>query len=157
VTVFEHIVFCQSQPIHLGDNKYVMVRDPRTSISKDLVSLKPLDNKVVKERWLSAVGQGGLSLTSGIPVCQEFYTCLHRNANGAKPLSDPTLEGGFFRLSKGMTARYTEIRAETRLSFWLAFNVTPQEQLVIEDYYKAQVLTTGVLHDRFCLLPLYSN
>lgn len=153
VWVLEQIVFCQSQPVRVGE-QYMMVRDPRTSISKDLVSLKPLDNLKIKEKWLSAVGDGGLALSSGVPIMQEFYSCLKRNAHGAVALKDPTLEGGFFRLSQGMSHRYTTILPSTRLSFWMAFGLTPGEQIVLEDFYKDTVILTGDINHRFVPLPV---
>jgi len=154
VSVFEKIVFCQSQPVLRSDGKYVMVRDPRVSISKDCVSLKPLDNQKVKEMWLSAVGKGGLSLTTGIPVMQNFYDMFVRSSNGARMLSDPTLEGGFFRLSKGMRFTDRNISPSTRYSFWLAFGITPAEQLTMEEYYDNYLLCEGDHRNRFTNLPL---
>lgn len=150
----EKIVFCQSQPVFIEDG-YTMVRDPRTAISKDLVAIKPLDNNKVKESWLSAVADGGLSLTAGMPIWQEFYSCLKRASNGARPLNDPTLEGGFFRLSIGMTRRVTKVSPETRASFHAAFSITPAEQDAIEAIYMNADIS-GVAHeaDRFLSLPM---
>lgn len=154
VYVLEKVEFCQSYPILGADGQYLMVRDPRVCISKDLVAIKPLDNKKLALRWLAAVGEGGQSLSSGIPVMQEFYTCLKRNSGGAKALSDPTLEGGFQRLSAGMNYKYTKISPETRYSFWLAFGITPSEQVALEDYYIGILFTSGSIRDRFEHLPL---
>lgn len=154
VFTLEEVEFCQSYPIKGADGKYVMVRDPRVCISKDLVAIKPLNTIKLSQRWLAAVGEGGQSLSSGIPVLQEFYTCLKRNSNGAKPLVDPTLESGFQRLSIGMSYKYTKISPQTRYSFWLAFGITPTEQVALEDYYKNVEFTTGQVNDRYQLLPL---
>lgn len=149
----EKIEFCQSNPVYDSDGTYTMVRNPNISLAKDCVALKPLDNTVVKERWLAAVGMGGLSLTAGMPIMQEFYSLFKRTSNGAKPLEDPTLEGGFARLSKGMTRKPTKISDETRYSFWLAFNISPECQIAIEEYYAAMELTIGQLEARFVVLP----
>lgn len=150
----EKIVFCQSQPVRKNDGAYTMVRDPRVSISKDCVSLKPLDNERVKKMWLAAVGKGGLSLTTGMPVLQSFYNVFVRASEGSKALSDPTLEGGFFRLSKGMQLTDTTIVAETRFSFWLAFGITPGEQECLEEYYDQYQMNAGDERHRFTNLPL---
>jgi len=154
VDVLERVVFCQCQPVKDSNGVYRMVRDPRVAISKDLVSLKPLVTKQLSERWLSAVGHGGLSLGSGIPVIQAFYLCLLRNSNGAKPLTDPTLEGGFFRNSLGMHCKVSEVSSEARLSFWLAFDIPPEAQIALEEYYSRMDLSVGELGTRFVTLPL---
>jgi len=154
VYVFEQIEFCQSQPVFDSDGGYTMVRKPRLSISKDAVALKPLDNLFIKRMWMAAIGDGGLALTSGIPVLQEYYSMYKRNSCGAKPLHDPTMDGGFFRLSMGMKRSITPPSDQSRLSFWLAFGITPQEQLALESHYSNTTLTTGNFLDRFAILPL---
>jgi len=154
VDVFEQIVFCQCQPVMDSQGSYRMVRDPRVAISKDLVAIKPLDVGNLAQRWLAAVGEGGMSLGSGIPVIQAFYQCLLRNSNGAKKLIDPTLEGGFFRNSAGMHSKISQVSSESRLSFWLAFDIPPESQVALEEYYSSIELTRGDLGSRFVALPL---
>jgi len=157
VKVFEEISFCQSQPVMTNDGTYMFVRDPRVAIAKDCVSLKPLDNEEVKMKWLQAVGKGGLSLTKGIPVYQSFYKMFIREAKGRKALTDPTLEGGFFRLSKGMSLADENITSDTRLSFWKAFGILPEEQICLETYYDKYVIGVGQESHRFAHLPLYGR
>ncbi len=155
VDVFEHIDFCQCRPVRDIDGGYTMVRDPRKSIAKDSIAIKPLDNAKVKEMWLAAVGEGGLSLTAGMPVLQEFYSMFKRNSNGAKPLNDPTIgESGLYRLSRGMSREVQEPTVETRVSFWKAFNITPNEQHELEAYYRQYVMEEGRPDLRFTSLPI---
>lgn len=136
VFVLEEIEFCQAHPIQTPTG-CVMVRKYPVSVAKDCLSVKPLDNEKLFKRWIAAVGQGGLSLTGGIPVVQDFYQCLVRNSQGAKPLKgDPTQETGLQRLSVGMKREYSEIAPTTRLSFWKAFGVDPARQLSIELRYR---------------------
>jgi len=151
---FEKIEFCQAHPVFDRHGGYTMVRDPRTSISKDAVSLKPLDNPSVARKWMAAVGAGGLSLTSGMPVLQAYYSYFIRHSQGADPLSDPTLEGGFFRLGVGMEAKRTPISPESRFSFWVAFGIPPQSQIVLEEYYDQLEFGVGDVGQRFAVLPL---
>lgn len=153
---FEQISFCQTQPLFIHGS-WMMVRDPRVAISKDLVSLKPLDNDSVKRMWLSAVGSGGLSLTRGVPVWQSFYHMFKRASNGAKPLVDATLEGGFFRLSEGMKLVDEAITPFARYTFWKAFGITPGEQIALENYYDEMNLLIGSVENRFAHLPLYGR
>lgn len=153
VDTIEQIEFCQSHPVLRSDGKYVMVRDPRISFSKDAVSLKPLSTNSLARRWMAAVGIGGLTLTSGLPVLPNYYGAYLRNADGAKPLSDPTLEGGFFRNSVGMSTIELVTTQESRYSFWLAFGISPEEQFQLERYYDELVIQDGDVRNRFALLP----
>lgn len=153
VDIFEKVVFCQSQPVYDG-TEWLMVRDPRTSISKDCVALKPLDNKNVYQKWCAAVGAGGLHLTYGMPVYQSFYDVFMRESKGAEALIDPTLEGGFFRQSKGMTRIRSPVSPEARCSFWKAFDISPEAQIAIEDYYNNYVVEPGSTLNRWTSLPL---
>lgn len=131
VDIFERISFCQCQPVYDG-SMWVMVRDPRVAMSKDCLSLKPLNSVKVQKMWMSAVGKGGLSLAGGIPLWQNFYKQFADKAQGAKALVDPTLETGAARMARGMKRGFSTIPPECRYSFWLAFGVSPESQLAIE-------------------------
>lgn len=120
-----------------------MVRDPRVAISKDCVALKPLDNNKILKKWLAAVGQGGMSLTGGIPVWQDFYARLTELSDGAKPLVDPTMQTGMKMLGKGMYHTYEIPKPEARLSFYLSFGISPSEQIALEEYYRNYTFTSN--------------
>jgi hypothetical protein len=154
VLVFEEIEFCQCHPVYDGVG-YIMVRDPRVAISKDCVSLKPLDNTSIFKMWCSAVGQGGMSLTGGIPVWQNFYARLIQISDGAKALEDPTLMTGMKIMGRGMYRRYVQPTPEARLSFWLAFRISPEEQLCLEEYYDSMLFSLDGKSPRFAILPLH--
>lgn len=156
IYVFEKIEFCQSHPVFDG-TQYLMVRDPRVAIAKDSVSLKPLDSKGVYEKWCAAVGKGGLSLTAGLPVWQSFYRRFVRLSRGATPLSDPTLEGGFWRLSRGMERVESAPTDAARYSFWLAFDISPAEQECLENYYDNLDISFVESINRFAVIPLHGK
>jgi len=154
VHVFEEINFCQCHPVYDGTS-YVMVRDPRTAISKDCLSLKPLNSIKTFERWCSAVGKGGMSLTGGLPLWQDFYTIFIRESNGAKALTDPTLETGAARMARGMHRKYIDhIPPECRFSFYLAFGIHPYEQLVIEETFRNYTLGCDRWQSTYRTLPM---
>jgi hypothetical protein len=150
---FEHISFCQCQPVYDGTS-WVMVRDPRVALSKDCLSLKPLNTQKVAERWMSAVGKGGLTLTGGIPVWQNFYKQFVDKSNGRKPLSDPTLETGAARMARGMRREFRDVPPECRLSFWLAFQVSPESQIEIEKTFDEYKLSTDTRQPVYRVLPI---
>jgi len=135
---FERIVFCQTQPVYCGPGAfdYVMVRDPRVSLQKDCVSINPLDVPSELFGWINAVGLGGLALTSGIPCWQSFYQMYVRSSFGKRLSKKDTGWGwGVRMLANGMEANVRSPLARTRASFFVAFGISPDEQLCIEKYY----------------------
>jgi hypothetical protein len=129
----EKVVLCQANPVFDGKS-WVMVRHYPQCVSKDAVSIKPLDNQSVFRKWCSAIGQCGISLNGGIPIYQEYFNRLTEISCGSRPLvGDPTLETGWFRLAERMNRVYEPVGDTARVSFWRAFGVEPDKQLVIEE------------------------
>jgi len=142
VNVFEKIIFCQMQPVYDGTS-YIMVRDPKISIAKDSLSIKPLNSESIFRKWLGAVGEGGVSLTGGIPILQSFYCCFERASRGLRLKDDPTQETGWWHLTRGMARKVSTVKDVTRYSFYLAFGVVPDMQEAIEEYYDSTELLWG--------------
>lgn len=137
----EHIDFCQGSPVWTPQG-YIMVRRPQTAMVKDTISLQRFESERHWKRWMASVGCCGLSLAGGIPVMQEFYQCYVRNADGSKKF-DQGPGGGLEHQSRGMRRYYCEVAERTRYSFWLAFGITPAEQLATERLYSGVNLTFG--------------
>jgi hypothetical protein len=157
VTEFEEIDFCQAHPVFGGDG-FVMVRNPSISLSKDAIAVKPLHNAKIYNRWVGTVGDGGLALTGGIPVVQEYYQALRRASKGARRLEgEPTLESGMMIMAKGMHRDYREPDWRTRVSFYKAFGIMPDDQRKLESYYRS--FTPAFVHveeyanDEVVMLP----
>jgi len=137
--VFElhKIEFCQMHPIEIGD-ECRMVRNIPTSLRKDTLTVHNLTNAVLREKWCTAVGIGGLNLTGGVPVMQDFYQAYQRI--GCMRMSnitdDPTFATGMKLMSRGMDELYREPTAWTRVQVFEAWGITPDEQVALEDYYK---------------------
>nr|QIC52843.1 MAG: RNA-dependent RNA polymerase [Apple tombus-like virus 2] len=133
----EEVVFCQSQPVFDG-RSWTMVRNPFTALAKDCVSLKPWRNAKEYCSWIKGVGLSGKALAGGIPVFHEFYESFLRAGGNAKPLShdDPSIGGGLYIASKGMTRQNLSVSTIARWSFWKAFGVTPDMQIEIEKHYR---------------------
>lgn len=138
VDVFERIEFCQCSPVWAGD-RYVMVRKHGHAMAKDCISLKPLNSRKLFDRWRNSIGLCGISLTGGVPVQQSFYCAMRRGAGDGK-LDDPTMETGFARMARGMSREVQAITAESRLSYWLAFGVSPDEQVALEKWFERRHL-----------------
>jgi len=151
VDVLEHIDFCQSRPVKVNGT-YLMVRNVINALSKDSLAKKPLDNRKVFLRWIAAVGEGGLSMTGGIPVMQEYYSSLIRSACGARPLVGDPVQSDYDRGPK-MFREYESVSEETRYSFWLAFGIYPDDQRAIENYYRRFSLVFGVCEEELVDYP----
>ncbi len=132
---FEQIEFCQTHPVYDGSN-YIMVRNFPNSLSKDAISIKPLDSKRYYCGWMKSVGDSGISLTGGMPVLQSYYRAFQRAGRGARTIGlDSVHETGLRAFAHGMDRTDSPITPEARFSFYLAFKVTPEEQMCLEEYY----------------------
>jgi hypothetical protein len=142
----EKIEFCQTHPVFNGVS-YVMTRNFPTSLAKDGLSLKTLTSNSVLKSWTNAVGMGGQALSSGIPIYQSFYGSFLRasesvSAKSAKQNSsrrrrdhEIKLEGGLAWLSARMVRRVRLVSDASRFSFYLAFGITPDQQIALEHYF----------------------
>jgi hypothetical protein len=175
VHVIEHIDFCQTRPVCVA-GEWRMVRNPRTALSKDLTLLQPgaQGRQVLAySLWMSAVGKCGSSISSGVPVFQSFYQWM---VGGVTPTTTgntwaqaaPTrlrpgrgkqsattqgfgVHGGLQYMSQGMTAALLPICPTTRLSFWLAWGITPDCQIEFERSValtSREVSCVGLISDR---------
>lgn len=136
----EKIEFCQSQPVWTPEG-YLMVRNPRKAAIKDSISLVPLESETVWRRWMRSVGECGLSLTGGIPVCQDIYQSYIRHAAEATELYHNAMQSGMRMLARGMHRKYQRVHERTRYSFDIAFGITPDEQLAIEAEFRRMAYT----------------
>jgi len=139
VAVFEQIEFCQSRPVWTPEG-YIMVRNPHAALAKDCISTTPFQSGRHARRWMKAVGQCGLSLTGGIPIFQDFYSRLITLAGDVKALvTEKGRRSGMERLAIGMNRQYAPVHPSTRVSYWRAFNIEPDKQLVMEHEYRTRM------------------
>jgi hypothetical protein len=127
--VFEQIEFCQAHPVHDGVG-YRMVRNVPDVLSKDATILRQVDHPDVYPRYLMALGQCGSALSSGIPIMQEYYACMMRQARG--PALNVLYGTGMYQMAKGMVAEYRSVTMHSRYSFYLAFGILPDLQVEFE-------------------------
>lgn len=142
--VFEQIDFCQTRPVWVGPHhdSYLMVRHPKWGIAKDTMCVHNVDTPGLFRGWLHAVGTGGLSMTGGVPVFQSFYGAYLRHGKFLRSSSDYQ-SWGVRQLSKGMERQASCVLPQVRASFYWAFGVTPDEQLVLESFYDGVDLGGG--------------
>lgn len=137
VYVLEHVEFCQTRPV-MVDGAYRMIRNLHHSMSKDLHSLNDLQSDTAASAWINAVGVGGRTMNDGVPVLKEFFKQFP-TAKGCNTNSDMAISLAeqyaykFSRKGKFLDATPTP---ESRYSFWLAFNLTPDEQIALESGFE---------------------
>lgn len=129
VHVFERVEFCQTQPVFTGSG-WRMVRNPFTASSKDCVSLLSWVNELEFCRWRNAIATCGLALTTGVPFWEKFYTNIWVPVQHANAI-EAVYNSGMGYLSRGV--RTCAITPESRYSFYLAFGLTPDEQVALEE------------------------
>jgi len=142
---FEQLEFCQTHPVYVGPSHddYLMVRHPKWAIAKDTMCVHGYDNARMFRGWLHAVGTGGLAMTGRVPVFQDFYRTYVRYGQLVRTVTDGQ-SWGVRQLAKGMDRGYGPVSAHTRASFYWAFGVTPDEQLVLEDFYGSRVIRSDL-------------
>lgn len=149
VYILEQVEFCQTHPVWTPQG-YRMVRNLEASMAKDSLCFLDLTTEVAARGQLNALGQCGLSLTSGIPVVQEYYTAMIRESHGvlSRVAESVSWKSGMYWLSQGMTAKHCDVHPITRASFYLAFGVTPNMQFALELYYSLWKYTHLILPGR---------
>lgn len=130
VEVLEQIVFCQSSPV-LTARGYVMVRDPRTCMGKDVLNVTPVRCANELNMVRKAISECGLALAGDVPVLGEFYAYLGRDAKFRKTRQEREWTGMDY-LARGCAGRYAPPSDETRFSFYQAFDILPDHQVAIE-------------------------
>lgn len=145
VAEFEQIEFCQTRPVWV-EGGWRMVRNYNAAREKDSMCLFPLDKRGALESWLYAVGECGLALCAGIPVMQEMYSAFMRSGKPSKMGEALFMQGGTRMMRGDMEAKRVEVEDDTRVSFFRAFGVTPDEQTAMEEYYRGWTVTHEVVH-----------
>jgi hypothetical protein len=130
----EEVEFCQSRPLAINGG-HMMCPRPTKRLYSDLISTKQLSGRKVYTNQVGAIAGCGLAYSSGVPVFQSFYKWLGR---GATPWI-PKVGDQYFRfrqeLIEGMQIKESPISWETRISFYFCFNITPKQQMIMEQYY----------------------
>lgn len=163
-TCLEEVEFCQTHPVAV-EGVYRMVRIPRDAVSKDAIWLSPTWTKRDAARWLYAVSESGLSTHGGVPMLQELYqtyASISDRWQTEMKLSDrqrrrlretARLEDGSMKWwGQGLHYKYSSVSESTRYSFYLAFGITPGEQLALEDYYRHLTFDWSTVPSQYLLL-----
>lgn len=136
IDCFERIVFCQTQPVWVGDH-WRMVRDPRKALNNDYAGYQSCRNPEYVRSLFHAIGSAGLSLCAGVPVMQAFYNMGLRI--GLPTRSKKLLEmqfHGWHHLSRlEGKKKSVPVVCDARISFWKAFGIAPHTQVAMEQQF----------------------
>lgn len=142
VDVFEEIEFCQTKPV-FGAAGWVMVRNPHVAMAKDATANCDISTEKVYYTWCDAMHHGGTALTAGVPVWPQFYAMYPKSSDDRKSHVQTIgglVESGMWRLRGELEYKRLEVGPEHRLSFWKAFGILPDEQLLMEEQFARTTL-----------------
>jgi len=153
---FEQVEFCQTKPVLLSTG-WRMMRNHSSVLKKDPMCLIPVPNDSVYQKWLRAVGECGLVLAQGCPVQQSFYHMFYKSG---KECSEGLKEHVFRGTSMGQRIdglAVAEVTPASRVSYYYAFGVLPDEQVEMERFYRVGSMgpidTTVVERDALVIEP----
>lgn len=133
----ESVEFCQSRPVKVDGEGYRLVPRPSKRLYSDMITTKNVSVKKVYRKQLGAIAGCGLAASSGLPIFQAFYSYLGR---GSSPYI-PSVGSQYYKfrqeLVDGMEIKTREPSMDERISFYFAFDVTPDEQRMVEKYYNS--------------------
>lgn len=169
----EEVEFCQMRPVCV-DGKWRMVRNPFRAIPKDCTSVRRIDIPKVFRKWTTAVSDCGLSLCNGVPVQQSFYQSIGRSVCPAVRKSKSRRvqqrmarlvlqdESGLYKWKSESEKKVISVTDSTRLSYFAAFGITPEQQLYLETFYNENqpawaVASVDHLHNPSPLLALLTG
>jgi hypothetical protein len=138
----EMIEFCQSQPIHCGSGRYMMVRNIFKVLKQDALSITSR-NYATFEDVMVATAVCGLALYEGMPILDSFYRsflglkCDKKKV--ARVLDDFYVGQRTWRTFASTKRDFAIDEVEARVSLWKAFGVLPDTQLIWEEEFRAQV------------------
>lgn len=134
VDVLEGVCFGQSHPLRVGGN-WVMVRDWRKVVSQGTSSHAHLNEPKFARDYLYGVSLCESWLGSRVPILWKWSETLrHFTEKGAKVRFDAHRDYSVLGVPLGEVenARALPPDEESRLSFFRAFGVTPDEQIYLE-------------------------
>lgn len=147
VKCFEHIKFCQSNPVEVRPGVYRMVRDPFRAIARSCVTVK----RYVGPGWRRLVKSKGMSemaCSDGVPVLQAWAEHMIRAADAEGVVKHLKGEISYkASLEAGLNVRHKDIHHCARESFDRAFGICATQQMWMENWSDAitnRILQNGI-------------
>jgi hypothetical protein len=134
---FEKIDWCQTRPINVRGDEWVCIRNPAKVTTGALTSIK-FKEPTARPKLVYTVGLCEAILNKGIPVLQSYAHALMRNAGTTTVLNLDSTDPLFHRIKRDVkhfsasSGHAVPIEECARHSFFLAFGITPEEQVTME-------------------------
>lgn len=149
--IIEQIEFCQCRPIQLNESEWMMVRNVHKAMRNDWICITSKD-WCTTEEILHATSLCGLALYGDVPVLGVMYAAMNQ-FGGRKDRINRLLEtrDGWRRTLTGHRLNPVD-ETIARVSFYNAFALLPDEQLCIEEMYRAfdpRKLTNSIASETF--------
>lgn len=139
VDEFERVEFCQTRPVELSSG-WRMVRNLAACLQKDPICLLSLPHDNAYKKWLAAIGMCGGMLSAGVPVLHTFYGMF--SAHGTKcstgMLNEVFKNRSQLQLARGLVSGAVD--SVSRVSFYYAFGVLPDEQIAMERFFSSATI-----------------
>jgi len=131
----DQLEFCQSHPVKTPDG-WIMVPniDNLNKFGVALVDKSKIDD------WIREVGVAGRLWLAGIPIWYQYFCQYpHDGKESSRPALTEQNAWSLYWNSLGIAERSLEVAEETRVSFYNAFGITPQEQRAAEEKLSTSV------------------
>lgn len=140
----EHVEFCQSRPVHLGNNNWMMVRNIHKAISNDWLNINSYSYATLNDR-LVATGRCGLALYADVPVLGAMYlrmASIEHNSVVVDRLLNEHFSGigRTWRMFASQHRQYPVVEHQARFSLYKAFGMLPDMQIALEEQFRAVIL-----------------
>lgn len=135
---FEAVEFCQCKPV-ISNNIWRMVRNVRTCLAKDCTSVSLGHDVELFRRWLYDVADCGRAFSADIPVLGAFYNMLKRFGNKGGYEAHTSEFSCYRTMSTGVHLTHTSPDDNGRYSFWIGTGISPDSQIIIENYFNTAV------------------
>lgn len=137
VDVLERVEFCQSRPVQLHADHWMMIRNVHKCLKQDALIISSRDWATATE-VRHATGVCGLALYEGVPVLDAWYRSFLSNEvrldRVERVLQDPIRSWRSYATQK---RPYEVNEVVARNSLYRAFDIAPDHQAAMEDEFRA--------------------
>jgi len=100
-----------------------------------VLTAKDITNKKAYDVLRYSKAQCGLSIATGIPVLQNFYSMLQRGCPSTTKVDRDRSQSGMKFMAARLEPRTRAVSDRSRLSFYDAFGIPAWEQVLLEREY----------------------
>lgn len=139
----EEIEFCQMHPLFTSYG-WTMCRNVKTVLNKDMGCVSKITNQTELLRWMGAQHEGGSRVFRGVPILNQLFLQFPEYKTG-NMVSEFAGEYKFYTHAKNKTATITD---DCRVSFWKAFGLTGDDQILLEQQLRSWRPSTVLCTDK---------